>query len=136
METLVNTSKIMPMGNNILVDRKKVMELVDQLRLQIPQEVKSAEEVLVQKDQIINHAMVEARRAKLRAEDEFREKLNQNELRKRADDMIREWTEIYADIRSEREGRTYAPGECWSAQRPLCVAATMEAARESFERVA
>lgn len=48
-------------------------------------------------------------------------------------ELIREWTEIYADIRSEREGRTYAPGECWSAQRPLCVAATMEAARESFE---
>ena len=90
LETLVNTSKIMPMGNNILLDRKKVMELVDQLRLQIPQEVKSAEEVLTQKDQIINNAMVEARRAKVRAEDEFREKLNQNELRKRADDMLQE----------------------------------------------
>ena len=97
METLVNTSKVMPMGTNVLMDRQKVMELVDQLRLQIPQEVKSAEELLVQKDQIINHAMAEARRAKIRAEDEFREKLNQNELRKRADDMIRE-----AEHRAER----------------------------------
>ena len=48
-------------------------------------------------------------------------------------DLIREWTQIYADIRSEREGRTFTPGECWSAQRPLCVAPTMEAARKSFE---
>ena len=48
-------------------------------------------------------------------------------------DLIREWTKIYADIRSERDGRTYLPGECWSAQRPLCVAPTMAAARKSFE---
>ena len=48
-------------------------------------------------------------------------------------DLIREWTTIYADIRSERDGRTYLPGECWSAQRPLCVAPTMAAARKSFE---
>ena len=97
LETLVNTSKVMPMGNNILLERKRVMELVDQLRLQIPQQVKSAEELLDQKDQIINHAMAEARRAKVKAEDEFREKLNQNELRKRADDLIRE-----AEHRAER----------------------------------
>ncbi len=66
------------------------MELVDQLRLQIPQEIKSAEEVLTQKDQIINHAMVEARRAKTKAEDEFKEKLNQSELRKRAEEILHE----------------------------------------------
>ena len=90
METLVKTSKTMPMTGALMLDKTKVMELVDQLRLHIPQEVKNAEEVLVQKDQIINNAMVEARRAKVKAEDEFREKLGQNELRKRADDMLKE----------------------------------------------
>ena len=76
LETLVTTSKVMPVSGSLMMDKKKVMELVDQLRLQIPQEIKSAEEVLTQKDQIINHAMLEARRAKSKAEDEFKEKLN------------------------------------------------------------
>lgn len=90
LETLVNTSKVMPVGGSLMMDKKKIMELVDQLRLQIPQEVKAAEEVLGQKDQIINHAMLEARRAKSRAEDEFKEKLNQSELRKKAEDILRD----------------------------------------------
>jgi regulator of protease activity HflC (stomatin/prohibitin superfamily) len=80
----------MPVTGSLLMDKKKILELVDQLRLQVPQEIKSAEEVLTQKDQIISQAMIEARRAKAKAEDEFKEKLGQSELRKRADDILRE----------------------------------------------
>jgi vacuolar-type H+-ATPase subunit I/STV1 len=90
LETLINTSKVMPVNGSLLMDKKKIMELVDQLRLAIPQEMKLADEVLAQKDQIINNAMVEARRAKVKAEDEFKEKLSQNELRKRAEEILRE----------------------------------------------
>ena len=88
LETLINTSKVVPVSGSLLVDKKKVLELVDQLRLAIPQEVKQAEEVLTQKDQIMNNAMVEARRAKSQAEDEFMEKLNQNELLKRLNEQL------------------------------------------------
>jgi cell division septum initiation protein DivIVA len=90
LETLVNTSKVMPVTGSALMDKKKVLELVDQLRLQIPEEIRSAGEVITQKDQIISQAMIEARRAKTKAEDEFKEKLGQNELRKRAEDMLLE----------------------------------------------
>ena len=90
LETLVNTSKVMPVTGSLLMDKKKVLELVDQLRLQVPEEIRSAGEVLTQKDQIISQAMIEARRAKTKAEDEFKEKLGQNELRKRADDLLLE----------------------------------------------
>ena len=90
LETLVNTSKVMPVTGSLLMDKKKVLELVDQLRLQVPEEIRSAGEVLTQKDQIISQAMIEARRAKTKAEDEFKEKLGQNELRKRAEDMLLE----------------------------------------------
>lgn len=90
LETLVNTSKVMPVTGSLLMDKKKILELVDQLRLQVPEEIRSAGEVLTQKDQIISQAMIEARRAKAKAEDEFKEKLGQNELRKRAEDMLLE----------------------------------------------
>ena len=56
------------------------MELVDQLRLTIPEEIRSAEDVLSQKDQILNTAANDARRTKSLAEDELRDRLNSNEL--------------------------------------------------------
>ena len=84
METLLDTSKVVPVSGNVLIDKKKVMELVDQLRLAIPQEYKAAQEVLAQKDQILNQAIVDARRTKARAEDEYRERLDQNEIIEKA----------------------------------------------------
>ncbi len=90
LETLISTSKSVPMGGIALVDKKKVMELVDQLRLSIPQEMKAAGEVLAQKDQIINSATMDARRAKTQAEDDLREKLSQNEINKKAEEALQE----------------------------------------------
>ncbi len=80
METLINTSKPARVGGHILADRTKAMELVDQLRLAVPKEVRAAQEVLIQKDHILNLAQTEARRTKSSAEDEYRERLNKHEL--------------------------------------------------------
>jgi GTPase involved in cell partitioning and DNA repair len=94
METLIETSKTVPVSGNILIDRKKVTELVDQLRLAIPQEVRAAEEVLSQKDHIINSAQVDARRTKSQAEDEFKQRLETSELvalaESRAEETLRD----------------------------------------------
>ena len=46
METFIDTSKSSRINGHILVDRTKAMELVDQLRLAVPKEVRAAEEVL------------------------------------------------------------------------------------------
>jgi len=91
---LVETSKSVPVSGNILVDRKKIMELVDRLRLTIPEEIRTAEDVLSQKDQILNTAANDARRTKSMAEDELRDRLNSNEVvtqaETRAADTIRD----------------------------------------------
>ncbi len=80
----------MPFTGSLMMDKAKLIELVDQLRLGIPQEFKAAEEVLSQKDQIMNNAMADARRAKAKAEDEFSKKLTQSELQRRADQTLEE----------------------------------------------
>lgn len=101
METLLETSKVVPVSGNVLIDKKRIMELVDQLRLAIPQEVRSASEVLSQKDNILNQAMMDARRTKSQAEDEYRVRLDQSEItglaQKRAEDTIND-----AEERAER----------------------------------
>jgi hypothetical protein len=108
METLINTSKSVPVTGSVLVDKKKLQELLDQLRLGIPQEVKSAEEVLAQKDQIINNAMLDSRRAKVKAEDEFREKLAQNEVHTRAEEALREAEQRASRILEQAEAESQA----------------------------
>ena len=94
LEALIETSKAVPVSGNALVDKKKVTELLDQLRLAIPQEIRAAEEVLSQKDHILNQALLEARRTKSQAEDEYRDRLDQNELvvvaENRAEETLRE----------------------------------------------
>jgi alkanesulfonate monooxygenase SsuD/methylene tetrahydromethanopterin reductase-like flavin-dependent oxidoreductase (luciferase family) len=50
-----------------------------------------------------------------------------------APNVLSDLTELYAEIRSKREGRTFEKGEGWAAIRPLHVAATMEEARRNFE---
>ena len=79
METLLDTSKAVPVSGNVLVDKKKLMELVDQLRLAIPQEVKAAAEVLSQKDHIISQANLDARRTKAEAEERANRIIKQTE---------------------------------------------------------
>jgi vacuolar-type H+-ATPase subunit I/STV1 len=103
LETLINTSKVMPVTGSLMVDRQKIIELVDQLRLEIPQEVRAAEEVLSQKDQIMNSAMLEARRARSRAEEEFRERFSQNELHRKAEENLRDAEQRAARIIEQAE---------------------------------
>ena len=102
MEALVETSKSVPVSGNVLIDKKKAMELVDQLRLAIPQEVRSAEEVLSNKDHIINQAQADARHTKSRAEDEFKQRLEQSELvalaESRADETLKDAEERAARV--------------------------------------
>ena len=88
MEILINNSKVMPITGSLMMDKAKLIELVDQLRLGIPQEVKAAEEVLSQKEQIMNVAMADARRAKAKAEDEFSKQLTDSEQHRRAEEIL------------------------------------------------
>ena len=110
METLIDTSKAVPVSGNVLVDKRKVLELVDQLRLTVPEEVRAAEEVLGQKDQILNMAQTDARRTKSMAEDELRNRLNHSELvtqaEVRAQQTVRDAEERAARILQQTESES------------------------------
>ena len=80
LEALVDTSRRVPTTRARLVDADKVMELVQQLRLVVPQDVHSAQEVIEKKDNILNQAQIEARRTRNEAEEEYSTRLNQNEI--------------------------------------------------------
>ena len=88
----MNTSTRVPATGRAMVDREKLQELIDQIRLAIPEDVKAAQEILQQKDTLFTQAQMEARHIKGEAQEQFRTKVNEHELvkaaRRRADDAI------------------------------------------------
>ncbi|MQF68815.1 hypothetical protein FIM12_00555 [SAR202 cluster bacterium AD-804-J14_MRT_500m] len=80
LEALISTSLKMPGTQRTLLDANKVQELMDQLRLSVPQDVKAAQEILAKKDDILNQADGDRRRIKAQAEEEFRSRLNDTEV--------------------------------------------------------
>ena len=94
LDALLNTSRKMPGTRSRIVDAEKVMELVEQLRLAIPQDIRAAQEVIEKKDTILNQSQIDARRIRNEAEEEFKTRLDQNDLvtaaRRKAQDMEEE----------------------------------------------
>ncbi len=64
----------------MFVDAEKLVELVDQLRVAVPQDVSEAEEVLRKREELLNQSLGEARRIRASAESEFRSRVDENEL--------------------------------------------------------
>ena len=73
-----------------MVDKARLSELVAQLRMEIPQEIRRAEEMLSRKDDIISSAVSEANHSRQNLEQEFRSRLNDHELSRKAEEMLRD----------------------------------------------
>ncbi|MBK8782991.1 MAG: hypothetical protein IPO22_14550 [Anaerolineales bacterium] len=56
MEELFNDAKAVPFTHNVIVDEDKMLELIDQMRIAIPEEVKKAQQVVAQRDRVMAQA--------------------------------------------------------------------------------
>ena len=94
LDALVTTSRRMPGTRSRLVDADKVMEVVEQLRLAIPQDIRAAQEVIERKDSILSQAQIDARRIRSHAEEEFKARVDQSEVlavaRNNAEEIVEE----------------------------------------------
>lgn len=62
IEELFNDSRAVPFTRNVVVDEDKMLDIIDQMRVTIPDEVKKAQQIVSQKDRIIAQAQEEASR--------------------------------------------------------------------------
>jgi F0F1-type ATP synthase membrane subunit b/b' len=62
LEELLNQSRAFPLTHNVIVDEDRILDLIDQMRVAIPEEVKKAQQVLAQRDRILAQAQEEANR--------------------------------------------------------------------------
>ncbi len=62
LEELFNESRTVPFTRNAVVDEDKMLDIIDQMRVTIPSEVKQAQQILTQRDRFLAQAQEEANR--------------------------------------------------------------------------
>ena len=80
LEELVAEARRMPIGQGVVVDRRRILEMVDQMRSSVPWEVREATEIVAEKESILEEARREADGILLRADMEAQEKLDETAL--------------------------------------------------------
>jgi bifunctional DNA-binding transcriptional regulator/antitoxin component of YhaV-PrlF toxin-antitoxin module len=69
-EELVATAQKMPIGSRVIMDRRKLLDIVDQMRVVIPQEVREARDMVERRDELTRESEEEARIIVARAEEQ------------------------------------------------------------------
>jgi vacuolar-type H+-ATPase subunit H len=92
LEELFNDSRPIPLTHNVIVDEDKFLDIIDQMRISIPEEVKKAQQVQSQKDRVMAQAQEEANRTLQLAREKAdalveKESLTQD-ARRRSDQII------------------------------------------------
>ncbi len=62
LEELFNNSKPIPLSRSVVVDENAFMNIIDQMRISIPEEIKKAQQIIAQKDRILAQSQEEANR--------------------------------------------------------------------------
>lgn len=62
LEELFNEARAVPFTRNVVVDEDKMLDIIDQMRVTIPEEVKKAQQLVSQRDRIVAQAQEEASR--------------------------------------------------------------------------
>lgn len=73
LEELFNDSRPIPFTHNVVVDEDRMLDLIDQMRVAIPDEVKKAQQLLAQRDRIMAQAQEAANRTVQLARDKSEE---------------------------------------------------------------
>ena len=73
------------MSKKLAIDSEALVELVDQLRVSIPQDISEADEVLRKREELLNQSLGEAKRIRASAESELRSRIGETELVKEAE---------------------------------------------------
>jgi vacuolar-type H+-ATPase subunit H len=69
LEELFNESRALPFTHNVVVDEDRMLDIIDQMRITIPEEVKKAQQLLNQSDRILAQAEEKANRTTALAEE-------------------------------------------------------------------
>ncbi|PZC47409.1 MAG: hypothetical protein C1O27_001356 [Chloroflexi bacterium] len=112
-EAIGGATRVPPMRRG-LVDQEKLLDLVDRLRVSVPQGIREADQILEKREAIINQALLEARKIRQTAEDEASKRVHESSV-------IQEAQAEAADLmsRTEEEAQKLVNSATIEAQKRL-----------------
>lgn len=69
LEELFNNSRSVPFTHDVIVNEERMLDIIDQMRVSIPEEIKKAQQLLAQRDRILAQAQEEVNRTLALARD-------------------------------------------------------------------
>lgn len=92
LEELFNESRSFLFTHSVIVNEDRMLDIIDQMRVSIPEEIKKAQQVLTQRDRVMAQAQEEANRTITLAREKGEHLLDQNSIvqasQTRADQII------------------------------------------------
>lgn len=88
-EEILETSSKIPMSNKIIVNKKELMEILEKIVDNLPDEFKKASWICSEKEKIINDAEEQAEKIKMEAIELMKTKINNHEIIKEAEDTAK-----------------------------------------------
>lgn len=80
LEELFNESRPIWLTHSVIVDEDRMLDIIDQMRVAIPEEIKKAQQIITQRDRILAQAKEEANRTIALAREKADKQLEDNEI--------------------------------------------------------
>lgn len=107
LEELFNESKNIPLTRNVMVDEDRMLDIIDQMRIAIPEEVKKAQQLLGQRDRVLAQSQEEANRtlelARQKSDQLVTKDTVAQEAQRRADQIIAQARAEAENIRADAD---------------------------------
>ncbi|MCL2577589.1 MAG: hypothetical protein FWE27_06020 [Defluviitaleaceae bacterium] len=93
IEEVLETSKSLPFTNKISVEKERVLDILNEIRLNLPDDIRSAQRILGDHDRIVAEAERKAQGILEAAENEAKIRTSNHEIFRRASDQASETVE-------------------------------------------
>jgi hypothetical protein len=104
LEELFNESRSVPFTHSVVVNEDRMLDIIDQMRVSIPEAIRKAQQLLAQRDRILAQAQEEGNRTLLLAKEKSEQVIDRDAIveaaKARSDQLI-----LQANLESEQTKR-------------------------------
>ena len=109
LEELFNESRSVPFTHSVVVDEDRMLDIIDQMRVSIPEAIRKAQQLMAQRDRILAQAQEEANRTLALAKEKSEQVIERDavvEAAKARSDQILQQTQLECE-QTRREADLY-----------------------------
>jgi cell division septum initiation protein DivIVA len=110
LENIIENSTRVPLTGRVIVDRDEVLDILDEIRMSMPEEIDKAEWIMKERDKIIAEAQKEAQDVVRKAQDYIGRSITESDIvkqaREQAQKILDEAKDVAHELRHDAEAYT------------------------------